>query len=320
MGHPLRWFVPCVVYEITTRTIQERYLLRPSTGVRDLVLGVLARGALLYPRVHLHGFAYLSNHCHLLVSADDGAQLARFVGYVNSNVAREIGRLHDWRGPFWGRRHRPIPVLDDDAVVGRLRYLLAQSVKEGLVERPEDWSGATSTPWLLGQALVGTWIHRDDERRARQRDIDADPAAYTKRYELELSPIPSWRGLSRVDIARRVRDLIDGIVAEAKATRKGAVLGLRAVLGQNPHEAPMESESSPAPACHASSPVARAAFREAYRAFTNAFRRAALAAHQGIAALREAFPPGCFPSPNAFVPCPAQTVPPWGAELLRSRG
>lgn len=320
MGHPLRWFVPGVVYEITTRTIQERYLLLPSTGVRELVLGVLARGALLYPGVHLHGFAYLSNHCHLLASADDGAHLAHYIGYVNSNVARELGRIHQWRGPFWGRRHRPIPVIDDDAVVGRLRYLLAQSVKEGLVERPEHWPGATSTAWLLGQTLVGTWIHRDDQRRARRRGNDADPSEYTKRYELELSPIPCWRGFSRDEIACRVRAMIDDIVAEARGTREHPVLGVRGVLAQKPHDAPLEPASSPAPACHASSVIARETFRAAYRAFTNAFRSAARALRLGLSASRESFPPGCFPSPRSFVPCPAQAPPPWQIEPFTPSG
>jgi hypothetical protein len=37
----------------------------------------------------------------------------------------------DWNGGFWERRYSAEPVLDDVALVGRLRYVLAHGVKEG---------------------------------------------------------------------------------------------------------------------------------------------------------------------------------------------
>jgi hypothetical protein len=43
-------------------------------------------------------------------------------------------------------------VLDDTALVGRLRYVLAHGVKEGLVERSAEWPGLTCLPQLLGPA------------------------------------------------------------------------------------------------------------------------------------------------------------------------
>ncbi len=46
---------------------------------------------------------------------------------------------------FWERRYSAEPVLDDTALVGRLRYVLAHGVKEGLVERCAEWQGHAST-------------------------------------------------------------------------------------------------------------------------------------------------------------------------------
>lgn len=310
MGHPLRWFLPGVVYEITTRTIQERYLLRPTPGVRELIIGVLARGSLFYPNVYIHGFAFLSNHYHLLASADDGHQLARFVGYVNSNIAREVSRVHSWSGPFWGRRHRPIPIVDDEAAIARLRYVLSQGVKEGLVRRPEEWPGATSIPWLLGGMLSGTWIYRDVQRRARRSPRDVAPASYTEHYELELSPLPCWRNLSRDELARLVTRLLDDVAGEARAQRgERRVVGVDALLTTPPHDRPANLEGRAAPPCHASSQRIRSAFRAAYNAFTRAFRDAAAAAKRTGAVVVSSFPPGCFPSPLSFVPCKTLALP-----------
>ena len=311
VAHPLRWFIPGLVYEFTTSTIQNRFLLRPGGNTRELILGVLARALALYPAVSLHAFAFLSNHYHLMASSTDGAQLASWIGYVNSNIARELGRVHGWRGPFWGRRTRPIPIVDEDALVARLRYILSQGVKEGLVERPEQWPGATSTPWLLGGRMQGLWIDRDLETRALRAGRASDTQHYTATYELELSPLPCWARLSRAEIAARVKSLIEEVVAETRSTRSTPPLGAAAVLRQDPHEAPVESSSRPAPVCHAATAKVRAAFRAAYDAFTAAFRKAAEVVRRGVDPSRADFPPGSFPRPASFIHPPATFRPPW---------
>jgi hypothetical protein len=295
MAHPLRWFVPDTVYEYTTRTIQERFLLRPSAQVRALVLGIVARGLLFYPAVRMHAFAFLSNHWHTLVSSSCGEQLAAFMGYVNGNVAQEIGRIHGWRGRFWARRTRAISVLDDAALIDRLRYLLAQGVKEGLVARPEDWPGATSTPWLLGEELVGIWIDRDLETRARKRKTPTDPSVYTHKHKVRMEPLPCWSHLTRDEIAARTRALIDEVVAEARS-RYASVVGVDKILAQDPHAAPAEPARGPAPLCHASSQPVRAAFRTAYLAFVTAYRAAVDKFRASSIWEKGGFPPGSFPS------------------------
>lgn len=321
MAHPLRWFTPGTVYEVTTRTIQERFLLRPGRVARELVLGVVARGLLLYQDVSLYAFAFLSNHFHMMASATDGAQLSAFIGYVNSNVAREMGRIHKWRGPFWGRRARATPIVDDESLVARLRYILSQGVKEGLVERPEEWPGATSTPWLLGESLQGVWIDRDVERRARRRNNMTDPSDYTATYDVRMSPLPCWSDLDRDQISERTRMLVEDIVAEARANRTAPVLGADRVLAQDPHASPSDPASSPAPLCHAATSTARRAFRAAYRAFKSAFFAAATAVRARLAAGAMSviapasdvlpFPPGSFPCPARYIRPDRTFVPPW---------
>jgi len=139
MPRRLRFVPPGSLVEVTCRTVQGRLLLRPSPILRDLTLGVLARAARLYP-VEIHAFAFLSNHYHLLMTVPDAERLARFMNYLNSNLAREAGRLIRWREKFWGRRYQAILVSDEDAAqIERLRYVLSHGAKEGLVASPLDW-------------------------------------------------------------------------------------------------------------------------------------------------------------------------------------
>jgi REP element-mobilizing transposase RayT len=276
VGHPLRWFFPEVVYEITTRTLQERFLLRPSAESRELIIGIIARAQALYD-IRIYAFFYMSNHAHLLVSANSAEQLALFTSYVNGLVGRKVGRLNGWRGKFWGRRARPIPILDDVELVARLRYVMAHGVKEGLVESVLDWPGASANPGLLGDMkLRGRWIDQDGLRAARRVQPEITEAEFTSYPVLELSPLPCWSDLSPDELRARHQQLADEIEEEARIARQGApVLGVSAVLAKHPQAAPESSDHRPAPLCHTASPSIRERFTRAYRAFVAAFREAA---------------------------------------------
>jgi hypothetical protein len=83
--------------EVTCRTLQGRLLLRPSLELSVIIGGVLGRALSLYP-VRLIVHAWASNHYHLLAWVEDARTLARFMGYLNSNLAREVSRLTGWSG------------------------------------------------------------------------------------------------------------------------------------------------------------------------------------------------------------------------------
>ena len=288
--------------EVTSRTLHERLLLRPSAEVNEIVKGIIGRAQSKFP-VLIHAFVVLSNHWHALLSVDDAAQLAGFMGFVNGNIARELGRLHDWRQRFWGQRYRSIIVVDDDAAVARFRYILRNGCKEGLVDRPEEWPGVSCVEALTGGAkLSGTWHDRTAESLARRRGQPADPARFTTTYEIELSSLPCWASLSAEEHQQACAALIADIETETRRERADSqreCVGREAVLSMHPHNRPVDAKRSPAPAVHASCSQARWTFRRAYAAFADAFRSAA-------AELREhgraEFPAGAFPPRLSFVP------------------
>ena len=110
----LRGLVENRLAEITTRTFQGRYLLRPSDEVDCTILGVLGR-AQRRTEIDLCAFTFLSNHYHRLVVPESTKQLSEFMGFVNGNIARKVGPLHEWRGKLWDRRYQHILVSDEPA-------------------------------------------------------------------------------------------------------------------------------------------------------------------------------------------------------------
>lgn len=303
MGHPLRWYEPDVVYEFTSRTIREQFLLRPCPASRDLIFGVIGRAQVLYPAVRIHYFVFISNHSHMLLSSSDGASLAPFIGFVNSNVAREIGRLRGAPGRMWARRTRPIRIVDEASMVDRLRYLVSHGCKEGLVGTPGEWPGATAHAWFAtGAALTGTWHHRDAERRALRRREAFQPDSYRTKLPITMSPLPCWRDLDERQHRARHAEIIAEITrtTAAENARLGRMpLGPDAICAVDPMSSPIASKRSPAPQCHAASRSAAVAYRLAYRAFVAAYRVAAKALREGQRTAE--FPRGAFPCRAGFV-------------------
>jgi hypothetical protein len=301
MPRPLRFVPPSSVVEVSTCTIQRRFLLRPSKELNEILLGILGRALSLYP-IALHAFAFASNHVQLLLSTSDAKTLAQFMNHVNSNIAREAGRLHAWREKFWGRRYRSIPVLDDKATEARLRYILEHGCKEGLVRKPSDWPGASCLPALLhGKVLRGVWFDRTAEYRARRKGLWPDRYEFATYYDVPLTPIPCWSHLSLEERQLRAAQIVAEIKADtAKHAKERGSLppGPEFVCTQDPHDRPCKPNKSPAPLCHASSRQKRKLFREAYAEFSRLFFLAS--ANLRVQQPRVLFPEYCFPPAHGF--------------------
>lgn len=300
----LRPNIPHGLFEITVRTFQDRPLLQPVPSIGDVIVGVLGRAQRRYG-MKMHALVFLSTHYHLLVTARDSLQLALFMGFVNSNVAREVGRSIGWHDKFWSRRYEAIPVSDEEsAQVSRLSYLLAHGVKEGLVARPEEWPGVHSWAALLAEGeLVGTWYDRSREYEARRSRKPQASLQFAEVERVHLTALPCWRGLSESVRRDRLRDLHAAVVAQGEALRRmtgRAPLGPKAVMKRDPSSLPTAVKRSSAPRIHAVNQAVRRAFFDSYRQFTVAYRAAAEALRRGDRLAK--FPPGCFPPHLPWVP------------------
>lgn len=282
------------------RTIDGRHIVTPIEALNDRIHGVLARSVAL-SGIKIHGWVYLSNHVHMLVFVEDAEQLAGFLQHLNRNVTIAIQRVTGHKGRVWEPRPHLVTVLDDVAAERRLRYLLSNGVKEGLVDTPLCWPGASSARALLeGGPIRATWVSYDRLRRASRLGRDVDPSRYTETYELEVTPLPSWAGLSPAARRQRARDLMDDVALEARVTRQGAPsLGVDVIRSQDPTE-PHEIEKTPTPAAHASDAEALQEFVAMRRTHVSEYRRASARYRSGDVTV--AFPPGSFRPAGRFSP------------------
>ena len=312
MSRPLRHIRPGAVVEITTRAIHGRFLLRPSPKLTAVLLGIIGRAAARYG-IPVHAFFFASNHYHLIITVPDVRSLALFMCYLNSNTAREVGRMFAWKEKVWGRRYRHIEILDEDAQIERLAYILEQGCKEGLIADPREWPGATCVHALLeGTPLTGIWYDRTAEWYAKRRRETFAEDKYAEKVEFELSPMPCWSDVDPQDRRHRVLAMVEEIVErtrKANQSKGRRPLGIAKVLGQHPHDHPKSIKKSPAPRCHTTQRDRWVRFVQDARAFRDEYRAAA---ERWLDGFRDvAFPADCFPPPLIFMRAPeAAPVPP----------
>jgi len=285
MARPLRYSEPWQPVEITNRTIQGRFLLKPSKRLNALVAGILAIAKERYD-VRIYNFVFLSNHFHLLAAAASPRVLSAFMGFVMGNIAREVGRLHGWSGPFWARRHRVIPIVDDAALIGRMRYLFENGCKEGLVSHPSLWPGLNAVGALTkGTTIEGIWVDRTSlflARRTKQQGLKEED--FTSRHTLTLDPLPCWCDLSLEQQQSMNAELVKEAAKAAPKPRARKGYRLQK-MPRSPHHRPTRLKQGCAPLCHASTKEGRARFKDAYQAFAKAYRIASEALREHLPSL-----------------------------------
>jgi len=265
MGRPLRRHAPGQYYLVTTRCHQARFFLRPEPTINDAVLQWLARAQHAFPDIRLHAVCVMSNHLHLVVH-DHKGELAAWASFFLGNLARAVNRIRKRSGTFFERRYAAEPILDDEALVDRLAYVVTNPVKAALCKRAQEWPGVVL--WADEGVPVDhhvAWIDRGAARAAR----GGDPQTVAGR--LRIDPLPEIDAGARIEDAIRARE--QAHAAERQAEHRKPPTKAK-ILRQPWHAAPRDPKRTPRPLCHASDPGLRRAFLEGFREFTAHFRDA----------------------------------------------
>ena len=163
MPHHLRYQSKTwATHHIVSRCLQGFSFLKHTKEVNAVIRGIFYYSISTFKHeVEIHHYAFLSNHFHLLMSAEKTKHMSAFVGHFKSNLARELGRIHDWHGTMWHKRFSNEEILDENALEDIFKYITQNSVKEGLVDHSREWDGVHDYHQLVqGKALSGDRLDR----------------------------------------------------------------------------------------------------------------------------------------------------------------
>lgn len=249
MGEALRVFDREVIYFVTNRCIERKYLMvADEERVNEIIRDNLRMAAIIYG-VKIYGAVFMSNHFHLIISGED---IPAFMQYLQSAIAKQINRLRCRVGKFWAGRYSCEPILDEESLEQKLQYVLANPIRAYQVRHPSRWPGFIS------------WYGH---------------AGFAEEGAPEISPLPMWSHLTPAETYQRVCELIAPIEMEFASCQ---FAGAEAVVAKHWNDAPDSDEvHGPKPICHADSLEGWIAYRVWKRGKDMLFRLASIAESVG---------------------------------------
>ena len=287
-----------MIHVVSTRCLQGFLFLRPSAHVNKIIAGVLGRALSRFQdRIELHAYVFMSNHYHLILTAKDQQSLSQFMQYLNQNLSREIGRLHHWKNHLWQTNYASHLVLDEEGLVSQFKYILSNSVKEGLVSHPQLWPGLHCYSQIVERRRVkGLWIDRtrlyNAKRTKKSEHLTEDD--FSTLYEIKLTRPEYWVHLSSEEYREMIKSWTQEI---CQAYKEQEFLGVKKVRESGVFVSRIP-KAGHRPLCKAGCVQLWIEFKKAYREFRNQYYYASQmyrdALNEGVIDLKELYPSGGF--------------------------
>lgn len=226
-----RPIIPGATYLITRRCTQRQFWLHPCALTNQIVRYCVAFASNRYG-VQVHAVCVLSNHWHCVVT-DPDANLPKFLQWVHEYVAKCINASYGrWENMWSSEQTSIVRLVDDDDVIDKLVYTLANPVSSGLVAHGDSWPGVRSQ---AGQ-LVGT-----NEEVARPPIFFRKNGPMPESCTLTITRPAICEELSDDELACRVSELVSArevSIRDGHARRGVRFLGAKAILKQKPSDSP----------------------------------------------------------------------------------
>lgn len=248
-----RQILPGRTWFVTGRALNRQHRFVPKDKVVEVLWYCLAVAAQKY-KVQLHGFTWMSNHYHLVLT-DASAQLPDFMRDLNSLISKSLNAIRGLRGQNFERSgYNAVVVADGARMLRHCAYTEANPCLAGLVERAVDWESVTSANLDYEQTVevrrpkFGLWGPGDSSRSGEN---DPSRSMYCGRVtcpevaSFRLVRPPCLNGSSANATRVEVRKLVAELEGDARKKRSKArrpVLGMRRVKSFNFDAVPANSE------------------------------------------------------------------------------
>jgi len=157
MGRPIRIEYPGALYHITSRGNEKKKIFLEDAD-RIKFLKILEDYHDRYG-ILIHGYILMDNHYHLILETPRG-NLLKVMHGINSNYTGYFNRKYGRSGHLFQGRYKGIFVERDSYLLSLSRYVHLNSVRSGLVERPEDyrWSSYRGYIGREKESAIGVTI------------------------------------------------------------------------------------------------------------------------------------------------------------------
>jgi REP element-mobilizing transposase RayT len=230
-----RQVVPGRDYMVTRRCSERRFFLRPDAQTNNAFLYCLGLAA-KHANVHILFTVAMSNHHHTGIHDPDG-NFPLFIEHFHGLLARCQNALLGRFESFWSSEPTSVVhLVEPNDILDKMVYAFANPASADLVDRIEDWPGATSfQATLSGGELTATRPAHFFREDGAMPEVVTLPVRRPHGFE-ELSP-EAWTKLVEQSVRTKEANERDRRIA-----MKIGVLGRQRIRDQRPFDGPKMHE------------------------------------------------------------------------------
>ena len=163
---------PTCVYHWIVRGMNKKTLFHDSKDrhfFRNLVLEYKQKFAIL-----IYHYCCMTNHVHMLVSAEKLENLSEFSHYVQRRYAYYYCGRYKWTGSVFQRSYRSLSIDRDEYLLECGRYIERNPLKAGLAKEPGEYTHTSYRYYALGETdeLISAspaYLDLSDNQEERRR-------------------------------------------------------------------------------------------------------------------------------------------------------
>lgn len=171
-----RFFLPGVPVHVVQRGHSRQAVFYENNDYLAY-LRWLKEGAKRY-KVDIHAYVLMTNHIHILATAENTDGITRMMQYVGRHYVPYINHTYGTSGSIWEGRYKASLIHDEEYLLTCMRYIELNPVRANMVRAPGQyrWSSycyngqgkkdELVTPHIMYQALGKTQLNRLEAYKA----------------------------------------------------------------------------------------------------------------------------------------------------------
>jgi REP element-mobilizing transposase RayT len=143
-------------YHVYNRGIEHQPIFREEENYEFLLRRIKEYASALH--IAIIAYCLMSNHYHLLLRQDGDEPVGRLLQRVFNSYSKAFNKRYDRKGTLFEGPYRAIHVDRESYLLHVCRYIHANPVKHGWVDRLEQWPYSNYHEWIGVRA--GTLVDR----------------------------------------------------------------------------------------------------------------------------------------------------------------
>ena len=177
-----RFFLPNVPVHIVQRGASRDPVFFEDEDYRAYAFWM--KEAAIKHNVAIHAFVLMTNHVHILLTAQSGASVGHFMQHIGRRYVPFINHKYNRSGSIWEGRFKSSLVQSDRYFLAVMRYIELNPVRANIVEHPSlyRWSSFHHN----GGAKQFSFITTHPAYNALSRNIEERIQNYLRLFEYHL--------------------------------------------------------------------------------------------------------------------------------------